>query len=153
MNKCFHFKLLYSSLSWFYTSQISSFLDSSLNKTKSTLWSSLVGMSNALPPNQILNSYHLKHNSKSPINASPTNKSINVNMTNIRPPFSCIIMNTQLPITHVWPFPLFQLLAWGMATPVKVLEHGKESIYKQLTEWGEKSRKEGKEITVLHYLP
>ena len=62
-------------------------------------------------------------------------------------------MNTQLPITHVWPFPLFQLLAWGMATPVKVLEHGKGSIYKQLTEWGEKSRKEGKEITVLHYLP
>ena len=62
-------------------------------------------------------------------------------------------MNTQLPITHVWPFPLFQLLARGMATPVKALEHGKESTYKQLPEWGEKSRKEGKEITVLHYLP
>ena len=87
-----------------------------------------------LSPNQILNSYHLKRNSKSPINAFPTNKSTNVNMTNIPPPFSCLIMNTQLPITHVWLLPLFQLLAWGMATPMKALEHGKESTYKKLTE-------------------
>lgn len=35
-------------------------------------------------------------------------------------------MNTQLPTIHMWPFPLFRLLAWSMATPVKALKQGKE---------------------------
>lgn len=84
------------------------------------------------PPNQRLNPYDLKHHSESSMNLLPTSKSINFNMTNMPPPFSCIIMNTQFPITHVWLFP--PSLAWGTATLVKALEKSREGTYRQLTE-------------------
>lgn len=118
MNKCFNFKPFHSSLSWLKVSQIPSFPDSSLNKTtQSTLWSSLVEMSNALPPNRILSSYDLKHNSKSSMNPFPTNKSINLNITNMPPPFSRIIVNTQLPSSTCGRFPSFSY--WPRAWPLQ----------------------------------
>lgn len=140
----------HTSLPWFKISQIFSFPNSALNKTtQSTLFMILTNL-DPHPPNQLLNPYDLKQHSESSMNLLPTNKSINFNMTNMPPPLSCIIMNTQFPITLVWLFP--PSLAWGTANLVKALEKSREGTYRQLTEWAKKSRKEGKEITILHYL-
>lgn len=114
-------------------------------------------MSSHHPPNQILNPYDLKHHSESSVNLLLTNKSINFNMTNMPPPFSCIIMNTQLSIIQVWLFPSPPqppLLAWGTATPVKALEQSRKGTYidSSQNEQESQERKQGKYYFALFVL-